>query len=412
MRVVVSGYGSTGDNVPLLALAAGLQGAGHRVTLVADEQAGAAAARLGLDFRTLTGSVQRLLANDSRGWQETVGSGRLSGRALTEVGRFHHRAWLTEIGDAARDADVIASSTLGLHQAASVAQDRGIPLVAIQLQPTLPTRDYPPPVTGLRRLPRALNRPLARLLLRAGDLAIGRGVDRDRRAAGHGPLRVDWDAMPILMAWSPALVPAASDWRHADATLTGAWTPPLASDWVPPADLGAFLADGEPPVYVGFGSVSGFAGLPVLRDAILSGLAGRRVVLASGWAGLTAADLPDHVFAVDEVPHAWLFPRCSLVMHHCGAGTTHQGARAGVPSAGVPFALDQPFWAERLRLLGVAPEPLNPRRPDADAVRAAVAWASQPSVRRRAAELGRRMAAEPDGVAAAVAVLERIAGAA
>ena len=135
-------------------------------------------------------------------------------------------------------------------------------------------------------------------------------------------------------------------------------------------------------------------------------------MLASGWAGLTAADLPDHVFAVDEVPHAWLFPRCSLVMHHCGAGTTHQGARAGVPSVGVPFALDQPFWAERLRLLEVAPEPLNPRRPDADAVRAAVAWASQPSVRRRAAELGRRMAAEPDGVAAAVAVLERIAGAA
>lgn len=410
MKVVVSGYGSTGDNVPLLALADGLNRAGHHAILVADEQAGPAAERLEIDFRVLAGSVKRLLAEDSRGWRETVGSGRLSSRALSEMSSFHRSEWLTTIADAARDADVVASSVLGLHQAGSVAQDLGIPLVGIQLQPTLETSEYPPPASGLRRLPRVLNRPLGRLLVRAGDLVISRGVNRDRRAAGRGRLRIDWDAMPILMAWSPVLVPAAPDWTHADATITGAWTPPPDPDWRPPPGLEAFLADGEPPVFVGFGSVSGFDGLPALRYAVLAGLAGRRVVLSSGWAGLESGGLPADVFPVDHVPYDWLFPRCSLVIHHCGAGTTHQGARAGVPTVPVPFALDQPFWAERLRLLGVAPEPLNPRRPDAGAVRAAVAWASQPGARRRAAEVGRRMAEEPDAVAAAIRVLERVAG--
>ncbi len=39
MKVVVAGYGSTGDTLPLLALAAGLNKLGHDVVLAADEAA-------------------------------------------------------------------------------------------------------------------------------------------------------------------------------------------------------------------------------------------------------------------------------------------------------------------------------------------------------------------------------------
>ena len=53
------------------------------------------------------------------------------------------------------------------------------------------------------------------------------------------------------------------------------------------------------------------------------------------------------------VPHRWLFPRASAVIHHGGAGTTAAVMRAGVPSAVVWFLGDQPTWGTRIARLGV-----------------------------------------------------------
>jgi UDP:flavonoid glycosyltransferase YjiC (YdhE family) len=85
-----------------------------------------------------------------------------------------------------------------------------------------------------------------------------------------------------------------------------------------------------------------------------------------------------------------------------------RGPRAGVPSVVTPFAGDQFFWAERLRLAGVAPAPVDGRRPTADAFARALAFAAAAPVRARALELGQAMRAE-DGVGAGTRWLERVA---
>lgn len=98
-------------------------------------------------------------------------------------------------------------------------------------------------------------------------------------------------------------------------------------------------------------------------------------------------------------------------MHHAGAGTTAAGLRAGIPAVPVPVLLDQPFWADRLHRLGVAPRPLPLGRLNvgrlADALRAAT---TDTAMHRRAAELGRLIAAE-DGAGAAADVIEQVGGA-
>lgn len=409
MRVVVAGYGSTGDTLPLIALAAGLKKAAHEVVLVTDEAAGATAGRLGLDFRELAGSARQVVAEGSHGWGEMMERGRLSPQAVLEIGRFHTREWLATISEAARGADVLVCSALGLHHAASVAQDQKLPLVAVQLQPTMPTRDYPHSLLGLTHTPRWLNRPLGTLILRAADLTFTRGINRARRELGRSPLGVVWDEVPILMAWSATLLPAASDWTHPDFTITGAWYLPTPPEWQPPVDLVEFLDAGDPPIYVGFGSMSGFGDATALRDRILEGLSGHRVLLSAGWAGLTDGALPDNVHPIGPVPHDWLFPRCSAIVHHCGAGTSHQAARSGVPSLPVPFTADQPFWAGRLRTLGIASAPLNPRKLGPDAVRTALAEAVAGSTRERALRVAERLAAEPAGVGIAINEIDRIA---
>ena len=155
--------------------------------------------------------------------------------------------------------------------------------------------------------------------------------------------------------------------------------------------------------------MSGFRDAAPLRDRILAGLSGQRVLLSSGWAGLTDTVLPDDVHPVGHLPHDWLFSRCSVVIHHCGAGTSHQAARSGVPSILVPFTADQPFWANRLHGLGIAAAPLNPRKLTSEAVRSALAEATAQPVREQARQVARQIASEPDGVTAAITRIDQLA---
>lgn len=61
---------------------------------------------------------------------------------------------------------------------------------------------------------------------------------------------------------------------------------------------------------------------------------GKRVLLSSGWAklGVDVPNKPDSVFILGNCPHSWLFPQCTAVIHHGGAGTTAAGLRAALPT--------------------------------------------------------------------------------
>jgi sterol 3beta-glucosyltransferase len=132
-------------------------------------------------------------------------------------------------------------------------------------------------------------------------------------------------------------------------------------------------------------------------------------VIATGWGGLSQLDLPDEVFVVESVPHDWLFPKMAAIVHHGGAGTTGAGLRAGVPSIVVPFAGDQPFWARRVKALGVGPDPIPRKHLTADRLAHAMCVAvKHEPVRKRAAVLGQRIRAE-DGVGNAVKVFNQTA---
>jgi UDP:flavonoid glycosyltransferase YjiC (YdhE family) len=88
---------------------------------------------------------------------------------------------------------------------------------------------------------------------------------------------------------------------------------------------------------------------------------GQRAIVLSGWGGVETQDLPDTVFRVESVPHEWLFPRMSAIIHHGGAGTTVAAAKAGVPSMIIPFLGDQFFWGRRIAEAGIGPGPIPMR---------------------------------------------------
>ncbi|WP_028707455.1 glycosyltransferase [Propionicicella superfundia] len=405
MKVTLVSYGSTGDALPLVALAAGLDAAGHRVVTVGDQAGAGLAARHGLEFHALAGSFQELM-EPGRPAALAVEAGHFTWKSLRDYDA-HDRARLALIQKVARGSDVVVAMPTAHYHALAVARDIGARPVLAVLQPLAPTHAMTPAGAGLPSLPRVLRRPAGRLVQRAGWLNAKGPLNDARRALGQAPVEDPTRDAFTLCAWSPTLVPHPDDWPTSRFAITGRWHLPTRHGEPDPA-LDAFLDAGEPPVYVGFGSMQGFTGMHRLLDALFAGLAPRRIVLACGSGTPSDEDLPAGVHRVAGfVPHDWLFPRCAAIVHHCGAGTAHQAVAAGVPSIPVPISMDQPFWADRLHRLGVASAPLNPRKPGVELVRRAVAAAESRPVRRHAAELARRTADE-DGIAAAIRQIERL----
>jgi sterol 3beta-glucosyltransferase len=65
--------------------------------------------------------------------------------------------------------------------------------------------------------------------------------------------------------------------------------------------------------------------------------------------------LDNRLLFVSDVSHPWLFPKCKLIIHHGGAGTTVAATKALVPQIVVPilFWSDQPFWAGVIQRRGL-----------------------------------------------------------
>jgi sterol 3beta-glucosyltransferase len=144
----------------------------------------------------------------------------------------------------------------------------------------------------------------------------------------------------------------------------------------------AFLNAGPEPVYIGFGSMTGRDPEELGRIAVdAAARAGVRAVICSGWGGLGSLASSEQVFALDEVPHGWLFPRVRAVVHHGGAGTLAAGLRAGRPSVVAAFFGDQPYWGEMMEQKGAGPG--ANRTPSWQAAREllATAFVSTPSPR-------------------------------
>ena len=417
MRITLISVGSRGDVQPYVALGRGLLAAGYQVRLATHPPFESFARQHGLDFAPLHGNPQEILQGKLA--QVLMNGGRDTIRLLgmfVQLGREMMDQLHGDIWQAAQGSDALVYGPLAVasHYA---AKKLAIPAIPSLLQPI--ARSYRRPSIFMPRWLK-LGIPfnylshlfVEQMLWQPSRSQVNRWLTEDMEMeplAFRGPFReIYYESGPILMAFSPHVVPPAPDWP-ANHQLTGYWILEAEDDWQAPAALTTFLEAGDPPVYVGFGSMPA-EDPAAAAEVVLAALerSGQRGLLLQGWGGLATDDLPDSVHMIEAAPHSWLFPRMNAVVHHGGAGTTAAGLRAGVPSIIVPHFSDQPYWGERVQALGMGPAPIPRKKLSVARLARAIEAAQGAEMRAQAAALGEKLRVE-DGVRAAVALIgERV----
>jgi UDP:flavonoid glycosyltransferase YjiC (YdhE family) len=413
MRVLIVAMGTRGDVAPFTGLAGRFAEHGHEITIAAYGAFAGLVAACGAEFAALPGDPRAPSSWTQVQHGSRVGTGPLGLARLMRMMTQEMVELAEAILAAARDrADVLLLSmpaTLGYH----VAEHLGLPSMGVYLQPAFPTSEHPPSLLGFgRSLGGPGNRLVGELALGGTSLIFARAIKAVRARLALPPLskselKKAMSAWPVQHGYSPAVLPRPRDWRP-NLDVAGFLWPVTDPGWQPPAELADFLDDGPPPVYVGFGSrVFGDAPrLSRVADEALA-MAGARGVIQAGWADLSARS--PHSITIGEAPHSWLFPRMAALVHHAGAGTSAAGLLAGRPTVSVPVVADQPFWAYRLAMLGVGPQPVPYRKLTAErlatAIKAAVNYLPY---RDRSAELSGQLLAE-DGAGRIVDAVEQLA---
>jgi sterol 3beta-glucosyltransferase len=410
MSITILTYGSRGDLQPFLALAVGLQKAGHQVTLTGPQRFSDFVAAFGVDYVPLPGDPAELsLAFNQAGANPF--------RMVTAMRRHVYGiapGVVRQIMQASQNADLLIHSfafTTGAH---SLARHLGIPDVSIQTFPVFtPTGDYP--LAAFPNLGRLGNRFTHWL----GTQIFWYGGNLGFRQIQHllpdsFPRTLSWPfahpderlRTPLLLAVSPSVLPIPAD-LPANVSVCGYLFLDEAH-YQPPEALSRFLAAGPPPVCVSFGSMVSERAEQTGK-LLLEVFASRkqRAVILTGWGGWKAHPAPENILYLDSAPHSWLLPHCKVFIHHGGAGTTAAGLRAGIPNIVVPHAADQPFWGRRVQALGAGPAPIAVKKLTAMRLFAALAQAETDAVISAAQALGRQIRAE-DGVQTAVRLIEQV----
>ena len=388
--------GSRGDIQPYIALAQQLRKLGKDVRIAAGQSFKSFVEGYGIGFYPLSADF-KTIELDPRLLKDAQSSDNPLKMLLTFNKMKKYAVMMTdEMYSACEDSELVVyhpGCTVGYF----AAEKLGVPSIMASPFPMHKTREIASVIAyGRFPLPNKFTYTLLQAMLwtasKTGVAALwkdkfGRLPDR----FGSPYERTD-SRHPAVISCSNHVFPRPSDWNENIHQL-GYWFVEESDEYSPPKALEQFLNAGEKPVYIGFGSVFHDDEKEHFVKLIIEALriSGKRGII-SGMGQIS--NLPESVFAVDSVPHTWLFPRCAAVCHHGGAGTSAAGFAAGVPSIIIPFSNDQFAWAHRAYDMGVGSYPIPKNKLTDDNLADAIRFTASEAIQSEAAKLGKNVAKE------------------
>lgn len=422
-RILIATFGSLGDIHPFIALGHALAREGFAPVIATSAVYEAYVRSEGLDFAPIRPDADALM--------ERLGMD-LGGiaRKMAEDDKFlfeclifpHLRESYDDLLAAAEGVEAVVSHSLAFA-ARLVAETAGLPLVTVLLSPLMLYSAFDPPLGSRVPLRCAPAWPIEvaynRLLLWSLAQVVALWAEplrRLRRELGLQP-RYGLDLLlgskssdAIIALFSPALARPQPDYGSRAFIAGHTFHDRYLGAGELEQELAAFLDAGAAPLVFTLGSFVTLARKDYYRDCIQVALKlGKRAVLLAHEDEVDelGADLPDGIFVAAYAPHSRVFPRAAAIVHHGGIGTVGQALRAGRPQLVTPFLGDQFDNAERLERLGVA-RIVDGKTATQEALLRELTRLDD-GHRRRARDVGRRVAAE-DGASAAAARIGALIG--
>ncbi|TPX54732.1 undecaprenyldiphospho-muramoylpentapeptide beta-N-acetylglucosaminyltransferase [Powellomyces hirtus] len=420
LSIVIQIIGSRGDVQPFVALATELQTYGHRVRIATHEVFRKFVRDNKVEFFPLAADPAELMAFmvENGGLIPSVSSVARGdvGRKRKTIRKILETTWRSCIDPDDETGEFFAADIIIANPPSyghiHCAEKLGIPLQISFTMPWTATGSFPHPLTNidhLKAVRKRLNYASYDIMESFTWTGLGDVVNDfrtktlglDEMSFQQGTESISELKVPHTYCWSPSLIPKPIDWGdHID--ISGFYFLDLATSYSPPAALLEFLKAGPAPIYIGFGSITGYDSTK-LTATILEAvrISGVRALISKGWAGLgnTSSGSPKveenpNIYFIGDCPHDWLFQRVSAVCHHGGAGTLSAGLRCGKPTIVVPFFGDQFFWGSMVYRSRAGPMPIPAKHCTPEKLAAAIQAALSPATVETAQAIGRQIEQE------------------
>ncbi|KAH7231729.1 uncharacterized protein BKA55DRAFT_713390 [Fusarium redolens] len=360
LNIVIQVVGSRGDVQPFVALGNELQRHGHRVRLATHDTFADFVLESGLEFYPIGGDPTELMAYMVKNpglipSMKSLRAGDIQKKRLM-IAEMLEGCWRSCIEpDPLNQQPFVADAIIANPPSFAhvhCAQALGIPLHLMFTMPWSSTKYFCHPLANINVNDSRISAAVANQI---SYMAVewmtwqGQSLDLEDIPFSEGASLLETLQIPFTYCWSPTLIPKPLDWP--DYIDVCGFFFRDAPQYIPDSDLGAFLRDGAPPIYIGFGSIvidDADKLTAILVDAVKA--TGVRAIISKGW--ITA------------------------VIHHGGAGTTACGLLNGKPTVIVPFfgecvpstrsisnaananMASQPFWGTMVHAAGAGPMPI------------------------------------------------------
>jgi vancomycin aglycone glucosyltransferase len=391
MKIAIVINGTRGDVQPMVALATGLLKNGHEIIFLAPPENKDIVERHNLRFVPFGPSYKELFKQKAG-----MKGGATASPSPGEM-KKQTEAQIDLLPGLIKDTNLIlcAGFVLGVHTVADVLK-AGYQFVIFY--PTLlgPTKSDP----LLGRMLFGMGRSLTNLMIK-------RFINEKRSALGL-PVINDvwrhWMGDRVIAACDKELN-AVRDGVSFDYAQTGYML--LPSKQGLPEHVEKFLNNGEPPVYIGFGSnpiTRPQTYVQMFRD--VSESTRQRLIVSKGWAELHEDDTSEILY-VDDMPFEILFPRLAAIVYHGGTGTMAAAARAGMPQVAFPFMADQFENRKQIIKLGLGPDASVFKKLSSKILISSInECISNTSYKQNAMEISRKLQ-DSDGLGMTVGIIEK-----
>ena len=414
MKIGLQTWGTEGDFTPFLALANGLANAGHQVKL----------AYTSIDWRDYSirndndqieliranGNVQVSSEFNPYAIEAKPGSFKEYSTLLENYFEPYTEAMYDASSELCQECDLVIGHAV-CHTLLTASQKFNVPRISLVLTPLVVRSDNASPI-GLQ-----LGNILNSFLWNVGGLVAtqqwfktGKAIRKREGLPAIKSLQKEVFTSDLLtiVAASENLVPRQPDWKE-NIQVTGFLNLPESKEEELPKDLQIFLGNGEPAIYMTFGSCMQYdleTSTKLLIEA--AELSGNRAIIQSDWQKLNLTTGPN-VYQAERLPHNLIFPKCETIIHHGGAGTTQAALLAGKPAVVVPHGFDQVYWAEHLNKMGVATKPILKTRATSKSIADSLKQLeTEKHFHQKASDIGQQMRSE-DGARKTISLIEKLA---